>query len=514
METLPGAERSYWIESAEAPPYPELTGDVDADVAVVGGGIAGLSAAWELTRAGRRVVVLEAARIAGGVTGNTTAKLSALHTLKYAWLIRNVGVRAAELYARSQQEAVEHVARTAAELGVDCDLERLPAYTYAEEPGRVEQLREEAQAASRAGLNASFVTETPLPFPVAGAVRVEDQAQFHPRKYLLALARRMVDEGAAIYENTRVLRLDEGEPCRLRTASGHTVTAADVVVATHYPVFDRALLFARLEPSRELVVAAPIPADRDPGGMFITPEGSTRSVRTAPYGDGRRLLIVTGEQFLPGSGGVTGRYERLAAWTRVRFGDDLDIAYRWAAQDNSATDNLPFVGRLHLGAVHAYVATGFGGWGMSGGVMAGRLLGDLITGSPPPWAKLYDPARVHPLREAMPMLKLQATVARHFIGDRLCPPGAETLEDIAPGTAAVLRVGSERCAVYRDEAGKAHVVSAVCTHLGCVVRFNDAERTWECPCHGSRFDLDGKVLQGPANKPLKHFNTEADPPPS
>ncbi|MFB9895532.1 FAD-dependent oxidoreductase [Planobispora takensis] len=488
--------------------YPALNEDIEVDVAVVGAGIAGLSAAWELTKAGRSVAVLEADRVAAGVTGFTTAKLSAQHTMIYAKLAKSAGAEAAALYARSQREAVEHVVATAGELGIDCDLERVPSYTYVESQDGVDDVRAEAEAAAEAGLPASFTTSSTLPFPIAGAVRVEDQVQFHPRKYLLGLTETMISRGALVFEGSRVVALDEGEPCRLRTADGRTVTARDVIVATHYPVFDRALLFARMEPRRELVVAAVIPEAGDPAGMFITTEQNTRSVRTSPYGQGRRLLIVTGEHFKPGAGSVGERFDRLAAWTAERFGA-TEIAYRWAAQDNDTTDGLPFVGPMHAGARHAYVATGFGGWGMSNGVMSGLLLTEQIAGRERPWDRLYDPRRLHPLREAGSALKMQASVAAHFVGDRFGAGSADEVTELAPGQGAVLKVDGQRCAVYRDDNGQLHAVSAVCTHLGCVVGFNDAERTWECPCHGSRFDVDGSILQGPATEPLDRLDLTA-----
>ncbi|MEU4547747.1 FAD-dependent oxidoreductase [Nonomuraea dietziae] len=484
------------MDGTPQPSRPPLSSDVRVDVAVLGGGIAGLSTAWELTKAGRSVAVLEAGRIAAGVTGHTTAKLSALHTLTYSSLSAADG----ELYARSQLEAVEHVARTADELDLECEFERAAAYTYTETAEGLEQIRAEVEAARRAGLPAEFVTETALPYPIVGAVRVRGQAQFHPRKYLLGLAEAMTAGGAQIYEHTRAVRLDSG---RVTTADGLVVTADDVVVATHYPVFDRALLFARMTPRRELVVAAPIEAAADPRGTFITTEQGTRSVRTAPLEDGRRLLLVTGEKYRPGEGSVGARLERLAEWMTERFG--VEPGYRWAAQDNDTTDGLPFVGPLHVGARHAYVATGFGGWGMSNGVMAGLLLAALISGKDRPWAGLYDPRRVHPLREAGPLLKAQASVAAHFVGDRFGSAGRDDLEGLLPGQAAVVKVAGERCAAYRDVEGQVHAVSALCSHMGCVVAFNDAERTWECPCHGSRFALDGSILQGPATEPLKRI---------
>jgi glycine/D-amino acid oxidase-like deaminating enzyme/nitrite reductase/ring-hydroxylating ferredoxin subunit len=488
--------------STPATAYPPLSENLDVDVVIVGGGIAGLCTAWELVEAGRSVAVLEADRIAASVTGYTTAKLSSLHTLIYAKLRRSFGVDAARHYAQSQQQAVERVAAVAARLGINCDLERVPGFTYVESAEHVDQVRAEADAAAEAGLSASFVTETGLPFPVAGAIRVEEQAQFHPRRYLLALAEDISRRSGRIFERTRAVELDEGEPCQVTTESGATVTARDVVVATHYPVFDRAMLFGRLEPRRELVVAAAIPADRDPQGIYITQEQNTRSVRTAPYRNGQRLLIITGEHFTPGAGEVSERWERLVAWTGERF-PGAEVVYRWATQDNSTTDQIPFVGPFHLGAQNVYVACGFGGWGMSNGVMSGQLLAALIAGNGLPWARLYDPRRLHPVAEAGSMLKLQAKVAAHFVGDRVRPSYVDSVDDIAAGTGAVLRIRGERCAVHRDETGALHAVSATCTHLGCTVHFNEAERAWECPCHGSRFTVDGSVIQGPANKPLE-----------
>jgi glycine/D-amino acid oxidase-like deaminating enzyme/nitrite reductase/ring-hydroxylating ferredoxin subunit len=498
---LPGEAESYWMASAEMPSYPSLAGEIEVDVAVVGAGIAGLSTAWELVRAGLRIAVVEAGRVAAGVTGHTTAKLSALHTLIYAHLLRSAGAEIARLYAESQQDAIEYVESMSVELGIDCEWERRPAYTYVTSTDQVEKVRAEAEAATQAGLPASFVTRTGLPFSVAGAVRIEDQAQFHPVRYLQGLADAITGHGGAIYERTRVCRVIEGEPCRLSTADGATIRARDVVVATHYPVLDRAMLFARLVPHRELVVAAPIPAGQDPDGMYITPEHNTRSVRTTSYVDGQRLLIVTGESFTPGTVDVASRYARLTDWTRQHF--SAEATYRWAAQDNHTTDRVPHTGLLHWGARHCYVTAGYGGWGMTNGVMSGRLLAALITGRTLPWASVYDPRRLHPRREARTFLKAQAKVAEHFLGDRLRGLRKGSIQDLVPGMGTVIRIGCDHAAVYRDETGELHALSATCTHLGCLVAFNEAERTWECPCHGSRFAVDGSILQGPAIRPLK-----------
>jgi glycine/D-amino acid oxidase-like deaminating enzyme/nitrite reductase/ring-hydroxylating ferredoxin subunit len=497
------AHESYWMASAAGTGYPSLAAGLETDVVVIGGGIAGLCTAWEVARAGLGVVLLEADRIGSGVSGYTTAKLTSLHTLVYARLREQLGAEAARLYAASHQDALRHVAGICAELGADADLERMPAYTYVESARRVEEIRTEARAAREAGLPASFVTETGLPYPVAGAVRVADQLQFHPRRFLLALAADLTARGGRIHERSRAVALHDGARCRVTTESGGSVVAHDAVVATHFPVFDRSMLFTRLKPRRELVTAAEVPSESAPHGMYITPEQHTRSVRSAPLPDhSRRLLIVTGEAFDPGAGGVEERFALLGTWTRGRFPESR-ITYRWSAQDNATTDGLPYVGHLHPGTQHVYVATGFGGWGMSGGVMSGKLIASHITGRPrPAWTELYDPRRLPHVREAGPMLRQQAYVARHFVGDRLVSSHVDSVADIPPGSGAIVRLHGQQVAAYRDDSGAVTTVSARCTHLGCTVHFDDAERVWECPCHGSRYAADGSVLHGPATRPL------------
>ncbi len=497
---------SYWMVSAETPDYPMLIEDITVDVAVVGAGIAGISIASELARTGRSVALLEAGGIAAGVTGGTTAKVSVLHGAIYHHLAGKLGEETAEAYATSQSLAMEHVADTVDRLGIDCDLERQPSYVYTESDTDVDMLRKEAEAARRAGLPATFTQDTGLPFPVAGAVRVEDQLAFHPRKYLRAVAEDLVGQGGLIFENTRVTDLTEGTPCVLTTEGGHRVSARDVVVATHYPIFDRALMFSRLTPHREFAAAAVVPEAVDPRAMYISTSSDTRSLRGAPY-DGGRLLIATGAPFTPGDPRAPERLADLKRWLTDRFPVD-EVRFTWAAQDNTSGDKVPFIGPLHPGAKHAWVATGFAGWGMTNGVLAGLMLRDSIDGRPPAWARIYDPRRVHPALEAKTVVTsgarsvagLAANAGAHLkakVGRALSPG------DLRPGQAGIVGGSDGEWATYVDEDGAVHAVSPTCTHMGCLVSFNGAEKAWECPCHGSRFGLDGAVLQGPATRPLK-----------
>ncbi|HET7533387.1 MAG TPA: FAD-dependent oxidoreductase [Nocardioidaceae bacterium] len=497
---------SYWMVSAETPDYPELTDDITVDVAVVGAGIAGISVAAEIARTGRSVALLEAERIAAGVTGGTTAKVSVLHGAIYHHLAQKLGEETAEAYATSQTLAMEHVAETARRLDIDCDLERQPAFVWTESAKDVEMLRSEADAARRAGLAATFTQDTGLPFPVAGAVRVEDQLVFHPRKYLRAVAQEYVDHGGLIFENTRVTDLDEGKPCVLTTDEGHRVSALDVVVTTHYPIFDRAMMFSRLTPHREFAAAAVVPESADPRAMYISTSSDTRSLRGAPY-DGGRLLIATGAPFTPGDPKAPQRLEELERWLTDRFPVE-EVRFVWAAQDNTSGDKVPFIGPLHPGAKHAWVATGFAGWGMTNGVLAGLMMRETLDGASPAWARIYDPRRVHPALEAKTLVTSGARAVAGLAGNAGARMKArlgrgKSPDDLSPGQAGIVSHPDGEWATYVDEDGAQHAVSPTCTHMGCLISFNGAEKAWECPCHGSRFGLDGAVLQGPATRPLK-----------
>lgn len=504
-DALAGQQDSWWVASTEAPTFPPVPADgVDADVVVLGAGIAGLTTAYALALEGRSVVVVDAARIAQGVSGFTTAKVTVGHSLVYADLADRMGAETARGYAQSQSAALEWLCGTVEREQIDCELERLPALVYTEVADEADQIRGEVEAATAAGLPVDEVADSDLPYPIASAVRHADQAQFHPRKYLLALAERIVALGGQIFEQTRALEVETGSPCVVRTEHGD-VRAGEVVVATHYPFLDRGLLFARLAAYRDVVVAFPIPTDRAPAVMAISTgseEGGTHSVRTAPYTEGRRLLIVTGGQYKTGStSAVEDRYDQLTAWARDRFGVD-EVAYRWSTQDTSSVDRLPYIGRLPLSGEHVWVATGFSAWGMTGGTMAGMLLADLLQGRPNEWARMYDPSRTDVRASASKLVSESVGLAKELVEGQF-RVDVDSADDLAPGQAGILSGRIHRTAAYRDEHGVLHAVSARCTHLGCTVRFNDAEKSWDCPCHGSRFGIAGEVIAGPAVHPLE-----------
>ena len=494
---------SYWVDSVEGHRYPAASGVVSVDVAIIGGGIVGLTAAFLLKRAGKKVALLEANKIAHGVSGYTTAKVSAGHGLIYSQITKTLGAESARIYAESNQAAIAQISALIDELAIECDFEPTDNYVYNESPDQIDSLKQEADAARNAGLPASFTTDSTLPFPIAGAVRLTDQAQFHPRKYFVALAQAIEGDGSFVFENTAATDLEEGSPSVVGTPDA-SISADHVILATHYPTFDRGLFFAKVAPYRAYVVTAKIAADKAPDGMWITSTSPTRSVRTTPYEDGR-LLIVTGEGHKTGQESEPEkRYAALEEWTRSRF-DVQSLEYRWSTQDNKSADHVPYVGRLTRNSQNVYTATGFAGWGMTNGTMSAMLLADLVQGSDNPWLRLYDSNRFNPSAAAKEFVKENANVAFRFFTDRLRSL-SKNIEDIPQGEGNVVAVGPKSVAVYKDESGDVRALSARCTHLGCIVQWNGAEKSWDCPCHGSRFTTSGDVLQGPATRPLENVD--------
>jgi glycine/D-amino acid oxidase-like deaminating enzyme/nitrite reductase/ring-hydroxylating ferredoxin subunit len=490
------ATQSLWLDTAPPAGLPALAENLRVDVAVLGGGIAGLTTALLLKRQGARVAVLEAADVGRGVTGCTTAKVSALQATVYSQIRRVHGQETAATYADASLAGVARLAELAAEVAPDAELERRPAFTYAADERERSAIDQEAQAAQEAGLAVELVDGPDVPFPVHGAVRLGDQAQVHPVRYVQGLAAAVAGDGSHVFEGTRALGVQEGSPCRVRTTGGEVI-AEHVVVATHYPILDRGLYFARLEPARSYCIAARLVAGAPPRGMSISAGSTTRSLRS--YGD---LLIVGGEGHPPGSGDATPeRYAALEAFAREHW-DVAEVTHRWSAQDPTPYDHLPFVGPYRPGSTRLWVTAGYMKWGLATATFCAMALADRIDGRESEWATAFAPSRIS-LRSSPRVAKLGVKYGADLVGDRVRPPQALRTGTIPAGEARVVPDGvGGRKGVFRDAGGTLHAVSLRCTHMGCLLRFNAAEHSWDCPCHGSRFDVDGTVLEGPATAPL------------
>jgi glycine/D-amino acid oxidase-like deaminating enzyme/nitrite reductase/ring-hydroxylating ferredoxin subunit len=479
----------------DQPALPELDGPVSADVAVIGGGMVGITTALLLMEAGANVVLLEAGRLARGVSGYTTAKVSSQHGMIYAELLSKFGLEGARTYGEANEAALAWIAGRVEQDGIECDFRRRPSYAYLPVGSDRAQAEDEARAATQAGLPASLVETTPLPFPVETAVRFHDQAEFHARRYLLALAGRLSAGGCRVFEGSHAVEVDTDERCAVKTPGG-TVYADQVVVATHYPFLDRSFAFARAHPYRSYAIACRIDGS-PPEGMFITGNSPTRSVRAVPV-QGEELLLVGGESHKTGTGGDTEeRYAALEEFAREHWAL-RSVEYRWSSQDNVTVDGLPYVGAVNPWTRDVLMATGFAKWGMTGGTAAAMILADRILGRENRWAELFDPNRFKPLAAGRKLVTENLQAGLRFAGDRLTKPGRRPIEDLRPGEGDIVRAGGEKVAAHRYDDGRLVAVSARCTHLGCQVNWNRAERSWDCPCHGSRFAPDGDVIQGPA----------------
>ena len=490
----------YWMASTKSTRYPILERDIKVDVAIVGGGIVGITAAYLLKRENLTVAVVEADRIIQGTTGHTTAKITSQHDLIYSKLIKHLGSDRARQYAEANQSAINFIEDLIKEKKISCDFSRQPAYVYTLSDQYVQQLQSEVEAAISLGIKAEYLEQLPLPFRIEAAERFDNQAQFHPRKYLLALAKGIPGDGSHIFELTRAIDIHEGNPCTVITVHGHKVIAEQVIVATHFPIYgSNGYYFARMYPEKSYVLGIRI-SEEFPGGMYITAEKPGRSLRSTPFDDGE-LIIVGGEHHKTGQGPNTKiHYQNLIEFAKETF-DVAEMPFRWSTQDYTTLDDIPYVGRITSSSPNVYVATGFRKWGMTNGTASAILLKDLIVKGESPWAPVYDPSRF----EGDPMIKnlakINFDVAKHLVGDKL--RSIPTDVDLEPGEAKMVSHDGDKVGVFKDKQGEIHAVDITCTHMGCDLAWNAAELSWDCPCHGSRYTYEGEIIEGPALRTLR-----------
>jgi glycine/D-amino acid oxidase-like deaminating enzyme/nitrite reductase/ring-hydroxylating ferredoxin subunit len=505
METDSGKTTSVWMATGDVPEGRPLTSDASADVCVVGAGIAGLTVGYLLAREGRSVVVIDDGPVAGGETARTTAHLSNALDDRYKELERLHGERGARLAAESHTAAIDFIEETVESEQIDCDFRRLDGYLFAAPGQSTEQLGEELRAAHRAGLTeVEYVERVPYDgFDFGNALRFPYQGQFHILKYMSGLARAFTRLGGRLHTQTHADKIEGGERARVTTSAGHTITAGAVVVATNSPVSDVVSIHTKQAPYRTYVVGARVPHGSVPRMLLWDTEDPYHYVRLQTvYDDAgaatHDVLIVGGEDHKTGQAeDFEERFRRLREWTRERFAAAKEFEFEWSGQVMETTDGLAFIGPDPSGAANVYVVTGDSGHGMTHGTIAGLLLRDLILGRGNKWATLYNPSRVWPSATrdfVTENLNVAAQYADLLTGGEVSSP-----DEVAAGSGAILRRGLTKLAVYRDDSGALHQHSAICTHLGCVVAFNDREKSWDCPCHGSRFSpTDGHVLNGPA----------------
>lgn len=497
---------SYWIASTKETNYPQLTEDISVDVAIIGGGMVGISSAYYLINEGLKVAVIEAKRIIEGVTGNTTAKITAQHHLIYDSLIKQFGEEKAQQYANANLWAIEEIANIIDKNNISCDFTRQPAYIYTQSEEYIKQLEDEVKVAQRLGINASYDTNLALPFSIKGAIRFDNQAQFHPRKYLLPLAEKIVKDGSFIFENTRMKNIEGENPYRIISDNG-SITAKFVIIASHFPVYDHfGFYFARMYESRTYALGMKI-KEKFPKGMYLSAESPSRSLRSQPYEDGELVLLIGEEHKTGQHKAASEHYRILEEFARENY-DVEDILYHWSTQDCMPLDNVPYIGRITSTATNMYVATGFKKWGMTHSIVGADIIRDQIMNRKNPWAEVFDPSRFTSMQSAKKFIEINADVAKELIIGKLKVP-QDTLRDLKEEEGVVIEVEGRKIGAYKDNKGEIYLVDTTCSHMGCELKWNDAEKTWDCPCHGSRFTYTGEVIEGPAVKALQRLNFQA-----
>ena len=506
---------SLWLETAHPGRQPELTTNSEADVCVIGAGIAGVTTAYLLAREGRSVILLDDGTPGCGQTGVTTAHLTNVIDDRYREMIRLHGVDGARLACDSHRSAIARIESICATERIDADFRRVSGYLFLSPEHEQKDLDDELEAARQAGLDVEKLPRANVQgFDSGPCLHFPRQAQFHPLKYLNGVLAAFTKAGGRVYGGMRAVNVTGGRPALVETANDISINARAVVVATNVPFNDTFAVRTKQAPYHTYVVAARTAPDAVTPALYWDthdPYHYVRVQRTSNAelgGDNAEpldLLIVGGEDHKAAQASDTeDRFGALESWMRERFPAAGAVEFRWSGQVMETQDGLAFIGRNPMDRGNVYIATGDSGMGMTHGTIAGMLLTDLIQERPNRWTDLYDPSRIR-AGAAGDFLKENLNVAAQYTS-YVTPGEVSSLDEITPNTGAVIREGLRKVAVFRDEAGELHKRSAICTHLGCIVGWNKAASTWDCPCHGSRFDAYGRVVNGPASKDLEEVD--------
>lgn len=500
---LPQFPESLWRGTTELPSFPKLSEDISTDVAVVGGGITGITTAYLLSTAGYKVTIIEAGEILSGTTGFTSAKISAQHGLIYHHLIKHFGEEKAKLYYQANTEALNWILNTAEELELSCGIKREPAFLYAdtEDHKTLKQLEDEFNAYKKLGMPGEWLDNISIPLMASGAIQLPGQARFHPLQYLKGLLKVILEKGGVIYEHTMMAdKVEKNGTLTLFTEKNeYRINCRYAVSASHFPFYDGgALYFSRLHAERSYCLVIQPETDFE-GGMYLSASEPTRSLRSVEW-EGRNLVIVGGENHKTGQGICTiSHYENLELFAGNLLGIK-SIPFRWSAQDLVTLDRVPYIGKIS-DKEEIYIATGFGKWGMTSGTLAAQIISDQIERRDNPYTELYDPSRLKVGASIKSFIVQNANVARELVAGKVEIVHKKT-HDLQSDEGAVVIHDGKRVGAYKDPEGKLHLVDRTCTHMGCECEWNEGERSWDCPCHGSRFSYDGEVIEGPASLPL------------
>lgn len=504
-----GRSRSLWMEMS-LPSFPKLEKDIQADVCIIGAGIVGLSCAYTLAKQGVPVVVVEQGQIAGGQTARTTGHLTWVLDDRYYNLENFFGIEGAKLAAQSHASAIDYIEKNINDEGIDCDFERVDSYLFVPPEDSKDVIDKEFEVLKKMGMHPKKVSRAPFSetFDTGIALHLSNQAEFHVLKYLKGLTQAILKYNGKIFANTHVAHIEENDNCLIKTSSGHTITSKSLIVATCTPINDRFFLHTKQAAYQTYVIGAPIPKGYVPKGLYWDTADPYHYIRiqkheTNPDSD---WLLVGGEDHRTGQDpAISHKYNVLEKWARVRFPDMGKIEYKWSGEIFEPVDSLGFIGK-NPHSKNVFISTGDSGNGLTHGTIAGILLPDLILKRNNPWENLYDPSR-KTLKAISEYIEENANTLYQY-RDWFTEGEAKKIDALPQDEGLVLRDGLKKIAVYKDKENKIHQLSAFCPHLGGCVRWNNSEKTWDCPCHGSRFDAFGKVCNGPSMNDLSSLSPE------
>lgn len=495
-----------WREDQSLPTFEALKEDTATEIAIVGGGITGITTAYLLAKAGKKVTLIESDVLLNGTTGHTTAKVTAQHGLIYHELIKHFGEEEASLYYQAQMSALDSIEEWINKYEIDCDWVKEDAYLFSTSQKGAHKLEKEYEAYQTLGIPGGTDNSLPFDIETTKSLSMKNQARFHPLKYLTALVEEFTKMGGEIYEHTKATDVKEKDRIEVETGDGYTVACEKLISCSHFPFYDgKGLYFSRMYAERSYVIA--IEPEKDvPEGMYLSIDEPKRSIRTADY-NGTSILLIGGESHKTGQGVDTSfHYNALEEFAAETFGVKKKW-FQWSAQDLTTLDKVPYIGPITRNNDRVFIATGFRKWGMTNGTLAAKLISAYVLEEKSLFHELFKPSRFKSDPSMKQFISQNFDVATHLVDGKL-ELVADRPKSLKSGEGMVVQWRGERAGAYRDEEGKLHVLDTTCTHMGCEVEWNSGDHTWDCPCHGSRFSYDGAVVEGPAKQPLMKIAIE------
>ncbi len=488
----------YWIVSSKGKRYETLNEDISTDYLIVGGGLTGITCLYLLTREGLNVTLIDAGQIGYGTSGRNTGKATCQHDYIYSRIEKNYGIEMAKLYYKINNDAIQFIEDMSKKLSIDCQFKRLPAYLFTRDENFEDKLKKEFELYQKLSIDCSFEKEVPVPLKVLGALKMNNQAQFHPKRFLDALAEEGVKQGGKIFEETRVIDFQPGKECRVETENGRKISAKNVIIASHYPCYDgKGFYFARMRPDRSYIIG--IEMDNFPDAHLINIEKPTISLRHIPE---EKTLLISGQSHKTGHKGDVNHYQSLKELAYEIFKTNT-VKYQWSAQDYIPHDYVPYAGYINSDYKNIFVATGYRKWGLTNSIAAAMTITDLIKEQVSKYEELFSNSRVMDF-VSLNFLKENADFAVNWVAGKLTLGESGIPEDKDVGI--VVNVNGKRCGYYRDLDDNIYLVDITCPHVGCELKWNSQEKSWDCPCHGSRFDYKGNILEGPAEYSLNSYS--------